>query len=246
MCTPADDIDLLQDFLPSTPLLYGTVAYAPRLLQFYTFLVSSPYMDVLAQYSIKGTRIGRGSVRGWYLEANPMAVVSDAQIQAYLKGLVKAKMISPNRNSYFPIHLGPNTTVILGGLQSCRDFCGYHRSFPISGISQTPYIYYSVIPDQSGACYGACGTSLDPFTDLTAVSAHEFAETVVNPGWGSAKYFASPLGWYNGYGGEIADICGSALDTLKDSNGTAWAVEKLWSNAHGKCITQIPPSNNTY
>ncbi|KAI8611267.1 hypothetical protein BC830DRAFT_1084180 [Chytriomyces sp. MP71] len=213
------------------PIFYGnTTQYQAGLIKFYNFLVTSPIMDLLGQYSTKTTKLSYGTVKPAYVEKKPLKSINDTQIQQYLRGLVKSGTLKPNKNSYYPLHFPPHMDIVYGSLHSCVDFCGYHSTISISDISSTPYLSYGIIPDQSGDCFGGCGASFVIFEGLTSVATHEFAESVTNPGKGLATRYSSPLGWYNGYYGEIGDECNSQLTYLKDINGTSWAVCNLWSN----------------
>ncbi|KAI8616604.1 hypothetical protein BC830DRAFT_190731 [Chytriomyces sp. MP71] len=221
------------------PIFYGnTTQYQSGLTKFYNFLVTSPIMDLLSQYSTKATKLSYGTVKPAYVEQKPLSSINDTQIQLYLRNLVKAGTLKPNKNSYYPLHFPPNMDIMYGSLHSCVDYCGYHSTISISDIASTPYLSYGVIPDQSGDCFGGCGASFVIFEGLTSVATHEFAESITNPGKGLATRYSSPLGWYNGYYGEIGDECNSQLTYLADTNGTSWAVCNLWSNKDSKCANR--------
>ncbi|ORY36447.1 hypothetical protein BCR33DRAFT_742717 [Rhizoclosmatium globosum] len=85
------------------PLFCGNITYATEITAFYKGVTQSPWMDLMAQYGI-----GAGT------SLNPMTLpatmdyskgyVSDEDIQAFLKNLVKTGAILPTVNTYFPIH----------------------------------------------------------------------------------------------------------------------------------------------
>ncbi|KAI8612740.1 hypothetical protein BC830DRAFT_538637 [Chytriomyces sp. MP71] len=147
-----------------------------------------------------------------------------------LRDLVVSEQISPTESTYYPIYLPQGVNASLGSAVACVDFCGYHGTIDISDIptAKIKYLYYAIIPDQSGWCMGGCGESLDPFHNICGLSTHEFAEAVTNPAISVATGLAPPVGWYAAGFGEIGDLCTMMEGELTDPiTNTTWTVDKL-------------------
>ncbi len=194
-------------------------AEAPLLTQlndFFVFVLNSPLMDQLDEYSVSGTPITHGSVSGTAVitDQQPSGSVTDAQIQNLIQVEISNGRLPINKpNSLYFIYLPPGVDVDLGGQQSCSSFCGYHDS--IGGK-----IFYAVMPYPG--CSGCVG-GLNVLDALTSTSSHELCEAVTDPVPG--------LGWYDDANGEIGDIC--AWQTKKLG---PWTVQLEWSNKQGTCI----------
>ncbi|MCU1268925.1 MAG: hemagglutinin protein [Acidobacteriaceae bacterium] len=189
---------------------------ANQINQFFSFVVSSALMDQLAEYSVPGQPIGRGSFIGTVNISQPALShsVTDAAIQTMLQQEINnnSSVPKPDANTLYFVYLPPGTAVVQGGSRSCQAFCGYHDTFG-SGI------YYAVMPFPN--CAGCLGgmTNLDA---LTSTSSHEFCEAITDPVPGQ--------GWYDDAHGEIGDIC--AWQTKKLGNYT---VQLEWSNQGASC-----------
>jgi hypothetical protein len=194
-------------------------AEAPLLTQlndFFLYILNSPLMDELSEYSVSGTPITHGSIAGTAVitDQQPSGTVTDAQIQNLIQVEISNGRLPLNKpNSLYFIYLPPGVDVDLGGQQSCSSFCGYHDS--IGGK-----IYYAVMPYPG--CSGCVG-SLQVLDALTSTSSHELCEAVTDPVPGQ--------GWYDDTNGEIGDIC-----AWKTKKVGPWTVQLEWSNKQGKCI----------
>ena len=192
--------------------------------QFFQYIVTSPLIDQLAEYSTATLRIGHGSFAGTQTIGNsePGASISDAQIQSFLTGdpaavqaFNHAQKAAPPQvsNRLVFVYLPPGTVVSMGGSASCTGFCGYHSD--INGEK-----FYAVMPFPGcGGCTGGLAT----FDALTSTSSHELCEAITDPIAGT--------GWYNDQYGEIGDLC--AWQTKKLGSYT---VQKEWSNAGKACV----------
>jgi hypothetical protein len=163
-------------------------------------------------------------------------------IQKFLQQLVNNGTITPNSNSYYPIHFSIAVTSIgQGGTYSCapNGFCAYHNTFNAGTDSNPIIVAYGVMPDQTtSGCKGYCGRSSDTFQNTCAVSSHELIEAITDPygGLGLLNY----LGWYSfSRNGEIGDMCNQVSSFTTDGNGNKWFIQKGWSNRYGKCYA--PP-----
>jgi hypothetical protein len=187
-----------------------------KLNGFFDFILTSPLIDQLSEYSTTALKIGHGRRTGSVtLTTNsPGTSVTDKALQAFLKQQTAAKTVpKPTANTLYFIYVPPGVRVVMGGSSSCQAFCGYHNSFG-SGI------FYAVMPYPG--CTGCVG-GLAPFDALTSTSSHELCEAITDPIPGQ--------GWYDDANGEIGDIC--AWQTKKVGSYT---VQLEWSNKAGACL----------
>jgi hypothetical protein len=194
---------------------------ATQLDAFFDFLLTSSFMDLLAEYNTPTTTIGQGSrpssvkVSGSE-PGDPTGTgrqVTDIQIQQALQGWIADGTIpGTTANTLYFVYLPPDCVSILGADQSCQVFCGYHNH-----IKKT--VFYAVEPYIT--CLGCSfGTILD---SLTKVSSHELAEAVTDPALDA---------WFDdGSGDEIGDICNTSTTHLG-----GYLVQNQWSNAQSACV----------
>jgi hypothetical protein len=183
---------------------------------FFDYVLTSPLIDQLAEYSVPSFSIGHGSRTGAIaLTTQPPSSVQDADIQALIQQEIASDpaVSRPTPNSLYFVYLPLGVTVGLGGASSCLNFCGYHDA--ING-----QIFYAVMPypDCSG-CTGAL-TVVDA---LTSICSHELCEAITDPVPGQ--------GWYDDQNGEIGDICAWQTKRLN-----TYTVQLEWSNAQGACV----------
>jgi len=183
---------------------------------FFDYILTSPLMDQLAEYSTSGQNIGHGSRIGTttITSPNPGSSVADSDIQQMLNNAIASGTLpQPTPNTLYFVYLPTGVVVSQGGASSCQSFCGYHDT--INGK-----IFYAVMPHPD--CKG-CTSNLAVFDSLTSTSSHELCEAVTDPIPGQ--------GWYDQDNGEIGDIC--AWQTKQVGNYT---VQKEWSNSANSCI----------
>jgi hypothetical protein len=203
-------------------LFWGTAwqgAQAPlvqELNQFFDFVLTSPLMDQLAEYSVPGSAIGHGSRTGAViLSTDPPSTIADADVQQLIQQELSsdAAVPQPSANTLYFVFLPPGVTVTLDGSASCSNFCGYHSD--IKGGT-----FYAVMPYPD--CSGCTGT-LAVLDALTSTSSHELCEAITDPVPGQ--------GWYDDQNGEIGDICAWKTKTLG-----RYTVQLEWSNSAGQCL----------
>jgi hypothetical protein len=183
---------------------------------FFDFILTSPLMDQLSEYSVAQYQIGHGKRIGTVTLTNPDVgkTVNDSAIQKMIQQQISdGKFPSANPDLIYFVFLPSGVTVTQGGSASCKVFCGYHDS-----ISNN--IFYAVMPFPD--CSG-CSSSLASFDALTVTASHELCEAITDPIPGQ--------GWYDNQNGEIGDIC--AWQTKKDGHYT---IQKEWSNKAGSCV----------
>ncbi|KAJ3231863.1 hypothetical protein HDU81_003476 [Chytriomyces hyalinus] len=214
-----------------SPIFFNASAtFQSDMISYYTFLPTSSYMTTLLEYNTPSQTIGYGKFMTSFSEFGYIKpkLSDSADIQPYLRNLVFNGTISPNANSYYPVHLSPGVSIThsVNG-QSCVDFCGYHGFIYVADISTTTdYLIYGVMPDLSGACKYSCGDGTT-LQNLQSVSSHEVVEAITDPlldGW-----------WHPTYG-EVGDLCNAIKGTIPDSTGKLVTVQRVWSNRDSKCV----------
>lgn len=191
-------------------------ALSAELDQFFDYVLTSPLLDQLAEYSASGNTIGHGKRTGTVTisDPEPAATIDDAAIQQTLQQWIAAGTVpSTTPNSLYFLYLPPNVTVSQGGSESCQAFCGYHNA-------TSDQVFYAVMPYPG--CAG-CVAGLQLFEALTSTSSHELCEAITDPVPGE--------GWYDPANGEIGDICAWQTRQLG-----GYTVQLEWSNALGRCV----------
>jgi len=191
-------------------------AQAQELNAFFDFVLTSPLIDQLAEYSVSGQTIGQGSRVGTLTltSPEPAQAVSDADIQQLLRDQIAAGALpAAGQDSLYFVYLPPGVTVSAFGSSSCASFCGYHDRMD-------GQVYYAVMPHPD--CTGCVG-GLDSLSALTSTSSHELCEAITDPVPGQ--------GWYDDSNGEIGDICAWQVKQLGQ-----YTVQLEWSNKQGACV----------
>ncbi|HKV86665.1 MAG TPA: hypothetical protein VJT78_01560 [Candidatus Dormibacteraeota bacterium] len=191
-------------------------ALVQQLNGFFDYVLTSPLIDQLAEYSVPGKTISHGSrVGSLVLTTAPPANVADGDIQQLIQQEIASDpaVPQPTGSSLYYVFLPPGVTVSLGSDSSCTSFCGYHSD--VNG-----QVFYAVMPypDCSG-CMGA----LALLNALTSTTSHELCEAITDPVPG--------LGWYDDANGEIGDICAWQTKQLG-----AYTVQLEWSNQAQSCL----------
>jgi hypothetical protein len=184
--------------------------------QFFDFTLTSSLMDQLAEYSVPGMPIGRGSRTGTVILGGDVPpTVDDVAIQNFIRQEIStdSAVAQPGPSSLYFVFLPPGVTSTLNGAASCSSFCGYHSDM-------NSQIFYAVMPYPD--CAGCVG-GLSVLDALTSTTSHELCEAVTDPVPGR--------GWYDDQNGEIGDIC--AWKTRKLGSYT---VQLEWSNRAGQCV----------
>src|SRR5260370_16160143 len=174
-------------------------ALLPKVNQFFDFILASQLLDQLAEYSVPGQKIARGSLIGTITLTTPAPgkTVDDSAIQTFLQQQISTGTLpAATSDTLYFVFLPPGVTVTQGGSASCKVFCGYHDAINNS-------IFYAVMPYPG--CAGCLG-GIAAFDALTSTPSHELCEAITDPIPGR--------GWYDDNNGEIGDICAWQTRTL--------------------------------
>jgi len=184
---------------------------------FFDFILGSPLLDQLAEYSVAGRTIGHGRRTGTVTIGAPAppASVTDSAIRVFLQHQLATNSSIPpaGPNSLYFLFMPPGVAVVQGGSKSCQAFCGYHDAIGNQ-------LFYAVEPYPG--CMG-CRGGLALFDALTTTCSHELCEAITDPIPGG--------GWYDELHGEIGDIC--AWETKKLG---MYTIQLEWSNANARCV----------
>ena len=193
-------------------------ALMQQLDQFFDYVVTSPLIDQLSEYSVQGMAIGHGTHIGSSIVADPApaASVTDVDVQQFIQGQISSNpaIPQPTANSLYFVFLPTGVSVGLGGGASCVNFCGYHSDI------NNGQVYYAVMPYPD--CSG-CAGGLSVVDALTSTSSHELCEAITDPIPGQ--------GFYDDANGEIGDICAWRTKTVG-----GYTVQLEWSNSAGRCV----------
>jgi hypothetical protein len=187
-----------------------------RMHDFFDFIVTSPLLDQLAEYSVPGQAIVHGALIGTVTITTPAPgkTVDDSAIQAFIQQQISSGALpATTPNTLYFLFLPPGVTVTQGGSASCKVFCGYHDAINNN-------IFYAVMPYPG--CTGCLG-GLPDFDALTSTTSHELCEAITDPIPGQ--------GWYDDNNGEIGDICAWRTRTLGN-----YTLQLEWSNKANRCI----------
>jgi hypothetical protein len=191
-------------------------ALIPQIEQFFTFILQSSLMDLMAEFSIPGQSIGHGQFIGSVTTTTPALgnTVTNDQIQDAIQGWIQDGTVAqPNANTLYFVYLPPGVVSILGNSRSCVNFCGYHDH--INGS-----VFYAVEPFIT--C-GGCNFGSGIFDSLTKVSSHELCEAVTDPALNA---------WFDpSTGDEIGDICNGGVTELG-----GFVIQTEFSNRLNACV----------
>jgi hypothetical protein len=118
-------------------------------------------------------------------------------------------------------------------------WCAWHDE-PTSG-TQMAYAYMPYIPDAGTSCgrnfinttNNSYGNGY--FDGFSIVGGHEYAEAMTDP---HPERTSTNFGWLASNGEENGDLCAwSSLSTNITLGSHFYAVQPIWSNANGGCVT---------
>ena len=191
---------------------------ATELDQFFDFILQSPLMDMLSEYSTPAARIQHGRRRAsvQLSDSEPGCQLGDEQVQETLRAWIAGGTVAPTTdNTLYFIFLPPGVNSpgyyfqpSVGGT-----FYGYHAN--------AGNFYYVVVP------YINCAESIYPGSQLdtfTAISSRELCGAIVNPALD---------GWFDPVNGEIGDVCNRQTVRLEK-----YLIHLGWSNNKKACAFQ--------
>ncbi len=191
---------------------------ATQINQFFDFILTSPLIDQLAEYSVPGKQIGHGKRTG----------TSRSQPPELGHSVIRYR---------HPAHAAAGDFHQPGSVRTRRPIpctsCIYLPACAWCKVARPPARHFAAITTISLArssmpsmpypgCSGCLG-GLSGVDALTSTSSHELCEAITDtiPG----------QGWYDDANGEIGDIC--AWKTKKVGQYT---VQLEWSNKAKKCV----------
>ena len=202
-----------------------------RLNQFCQDLLSSSFMNVLAQYGV-----GSGTYAGTTTIPSVASQLIDSDIQNAIQQAINAGTIpeppANNVSDALIIYLDENTLVddTNAGLVMCEPqgdtAFGYHNFFTTAAGNA---FYYAVVPALTDSCLSESCPGGDSTCSLhltetqeqrrTQVTSHEFAEMTSDPQLNA---------WYDQQNGENGDICNGQSTTITVGSNT-WTVQRIYS-----------------
>ncbi len=205
-----------------------------KLKPFYQSILSSNYMDVLAQYKTDipamdgrpgtGQTIGHGNFIGQQTiePKNQATTLTDRMIQKELSlQIAKGVLPAPDENTLYMLYF-PQGIIIKGpggSGDSCQTFDAYHDGFKALGGA----IFYGVMPDCE-----------ENFESVTVASSHEMIEAVTDPFPTPGNHPSYPQAWNSTQGDEVADLCQMGAPSYV-SGSVSSVVARPWSNSIGTC-----------
>ncbi|ORY39662.1 hypothetical protein BCR33DRAFT_768632 [Rhizoclosmatium globosum] len=196
------------------PIYYGTFEFGTQMSAFYQAITNSVQYDMLAQYNTPTQKIGRGR----FVQSHVVTGGNANDPTTIVKALLDSGAVTPNANTYFPIHFGSESDSALG---NCQQFCAYHDAFSYNGVD----VYYAVNPH----CGKSCCAS-DAFQSLSCVASHELVEATTDA--------HPPNGWTapSLQGQEIGDICVGQAGQITGADGVTYVIQKEYSNIDSGCV----------
>jgi hypothetical protein len=196
--------------------------------------VNSTFMDKLKEYATNlratdghaGTNqvIGRGTYVGKFtiIPQNKARVVSDAAIQAELRGQIAAhKLPRDDLDTLYMVYFPAGITIRSFG-KSCVTFEAYHSA--ASATATFRNLFYGVMPD--------CRQG---FAEITYASSHEMAEAISDAIPTPGSHPAYPQAWNTHDGYEIADLCESVLPSRLVRGSQTYVVSRVFLNSIHRC-----------
>jgi hypothetical protein len=200
---------------------------------FYSTMVNHPYVDWLSEYSVSGKNIGRGTFGGSFTitPGKTSTSLTDGDIATELASqMAKGNIPLSNSNTIYMVHFPKGITISAFGQTSCvaGGFCAYHFFAKKKVNLTTRTFFYGVMPDFSAGsgCDTVCGADT-MFQNFTSTASHEVIEAITDP---------TPFNGWNGANGEISDVCNQQHATIRGTDGTAFTVQRNWSNTGQACI----------
>jgi len=189
----------------------GINARARAMDNFFTFLLSSTYMNALAQYAVgQGTFIGSAWVD--HDPGNSESLDQD-QLSEILKGWISDGLApTPDSSNLDLVHVIFAPAEVALTINGRTDFCAYHYWGMYKKIFGKHNLFWAVVDTTGG----------------TSAVSHELVEIFTD---------RSGNGWYsNTSGDEIADLCslcgGGAVSLSGFSLAAYWLVD------HARCLAQ--------
>jgi len=177
----------------------------------------------------------------------PPAKISPAQIDAWLRGKLDAddpSLPAPIDGAIYTLFYPEGVSVEDASGASCTAYAGYHSSVVLDAAHGSRSVAYAVIP-RCAEFFGR--TELET---LTSTTTHELIEAATDPYPATAPAYYDidrPHAYwvYVFGGGEVSDMCNLPLDANVTLPGTAYRVQRSWSNVaalagRDPCVPTLP------
>jgi hypothetical protein len=174
-------------------VVWGADPLAQQRADFASWLVQSPYIDLLAEYNV-----GRGTAEGPFAIMDaPPKTLDDSAVGPLLRAkIMDGTLPMPQEDSLYMLYLPAGTTSTMQGGQGCQSYGGYHW-MATSGFAMPKHLAYAIIPK--------CSMGMGQFNSDTFVGSHEIVEAITD---------AEGTGWVNtdtaateSLASEIGDLC---------------------------------------
>jgi hypothetical protein len=182
--------------------------HVTELNTYFTKLVQSDYLQLLAPYSAGGSILGSGGSFGgsgkcsYSIYAEPK-VIDQNDIQLIIKGMLAENLIPADPNGVYSVILPPGVDLRLGTLSSAnKEHGGYHGSF-VDGSGKAVRFMAIPWPDEDNGIY----IKSRAISHGLSIS-HELAEICSDPGVNQnpGVVGGERLGWITLDGQEAADV----------------------------------------
>jgi hypothetical protein len=208
----------------------GDTTVQARLESFLAMFPSSSYWSAIAsEYGVGAITIAPSVV------ATETPPTTDDALQALITSHAGGTGGWPanDANTIYTVFLPDGVVLTAGGATSCQSFGGYHDE-------TTAGVVYALVPRCSSATF-------PDLEEVTFATSHELLEASTDPHPESTPAYASvdddDAIWGLTPGGELGDMCETALSSFQPLFGQFW-VQRTWSNAsaaagHDPCVPAL-------
>ncbi len=235
-----------KDYLSSFFGMVGGSDWLASTTQYCSGQLDPPLTSCVGR-SLQPIRNPVGQLKGWWDDTTSVSYstpIGNCGLQAADLGDCDVMMAAARAAAHFgALPQGAVVMVVTPSGRSQPGFasggwCAYHWAIPSGGPLPSPgtaFAYLPYQPDAGGSC-GANSVNGGPrgvYDGFSIIGGHEYAEAITDP------YPAS--GWLDASGAENGDKCAWFNIGNASMGGQAFAVQSLWSNAAGGCVTSSAP-----
>jgi hypothetical protein len=197
--------------------------------KFFDWILASPLMDMMSEYSQPGNPIQRGNRQpSVYVTKNDPSgtTLTQQQVRDTLKGwIADPSFPQPTANTLYFIYLPPSAFVTVGPYLLCTNAGGYHDTTALNGTD----LYFAVV--------ATCTSTTALIDSLTAASTHELMEAIVDASTDGLEVGDNCVNYTARMGGSPAEILSSrfALPPVGP-----FLVQAIWSQQQNACAYGPP------